>query len=132
MATPVYAVDRVASQDCTLGNAFIPQGTCLIMFLLNVHHHDQYWSNPNEFCPERFSQESTSRHPFSFIPFSAGDRNCIGQKFAIQEALVVLTILMQKFQVQTNEEEYKLEYVLALSPSGLKMKFIPRYNPNKA
>ena len=60
------------------------------------------------FKPERFLQQSSSpdnannanqRHPFAFIPFSAGSRNCIGQKFALMEMKIILSLLLYNFDL---------------------------------
>lgn len=55
---------------------------------------------PNEFEPAlHFSAEAVrARHPFAYVPFSAGARNCIGQKFAMQQLKVVLARLLRRFR----------------------------------
>ena len=69
-----------------------------------IHTDPENFKNPLVFNPERFLQETnsrdqTSRHPFAFIPFSAGARNCIGQKFALMEMKVILSLLLFNFDM---------------------------------
>lgn len=67
---------------------------------LIVHRDSASYPNPDIFNPENFSQENiASRHPFAFIPFSAGPRNCIGQKFALMEEKTVLSWFFRKYRV---------------------------------
>ena len=69
--------------------------------IFNVTHFIQmdpaHFNEPEKFRPERFLGEQ-KRHPFSFIPFSAGTRNCIGQKFAMMELKIVLSMLLRTFK----------------------------------
>ena len=64
-----------------------------------IHTDPKNFKDPMAFKPERFLQkanslEKTARHPFAFIPFSAGARNCIGQKFAMMEMKIILSLLL--------------------------------------
>ena len=68
-----------------------------------IHTDTENFEDPLIFKPERFLQTSASddqmkqRHPFAFIPFSAGGRNCIGQKFAMMEMKIILSLLLLNF-----------------------------------
>ena len=71
-----------------------------------IHTDPEHFKNPMVFNPERFLQNthfdeptSGSRHPFAFIPFSAGARNCIGQKFAMMEMKIILSLLLFNFEM---------------------------------
>lgn len=84
----------------------------MILVLGGFHRNDYYWEKPNEFYPEHFSpEESQKRHPFAFVPFSAGSRNCIGQRFAMLEMKSAISKVVQKFELfpSTNPEHEILE-----------------------
>ena len=57
-----------------------PKGTNIFIHIVDVHKDPNYWPEPSKFDPDRFLPEETrKRHPYSYIPFSAGSRNCIGK-----------------------------------------------------
>lgn len=70
---------RRIDSDIELDNGkIIPKGVTVIISVYYAHRHPDYYEDPNTFKPERFSVENTARrHPYSYIPFSAGPRNCI-------------------------------------------------------
>ena len=79
-----------------------------------IHTDPENYNDPTVFKPERFllkanSPDETVRHPFSFIPFSAGARNCIGQKFAMMEMKIILSLLLFNFKIVPLMETKKLK-----------------------
>jgi cytochrome P450 family 4 len=72
----------------------------------SIHRNPLYWEEPDKFDPERFSKErSANRHPFAYIPFSAGPRNCIGQKFATNEEITLLASIYRRFTIRVVEPQ---------------------------
>ncbi|RVE41958.1 hypothetical protein evm_013398 [Chilo suppressalis] len=90
-----------------------------------MQRHPSLYDDPLKFRPERF--ENTARNPFTWLPFSAGPRNCIGQKFAMMEMKVTISEIIRKFKVLPTGDEPQLSADLILrSLNGVKLKIVPR------
>jgi len=86
-------------------NLVIEPDTQVIVFIIGIHHDPQIYPNPKEFIPERFSpEEKAKRHPFAFIPFSAGPRKCVGYKWAILEMLCLTSKLLRHYNISTTDK----------------------------
>lgn len=73
-----------------LGGKTIPPGVAISIHIRTIHLNPKYFPNPNTFDPERFSPEnSRGRHPFAFIPFSGGQRNCIGNSLYYYQYILI-------------------------------------------
>ena len=89
---------RVAAKDTKVKDSDVPAGTFMLIIPTLVHHSDKYWPEAQKFKPERFLSRER-RHPYAFVPFSAGPRNCIGQKFAMLEEKALIAKIFRKFKV---------------------------------
>lgn len=102
---PAPIISRAAVRDFTLAGYTIPAGTIIYVPIYAVHRHASIWEEPLLFDPERFEPETTrNRHRFAFMPFGAGPRVCIGNGFAMMEAVAILAVLLQKFRVTGSNE----------------------------
>jgi len=95
---PFWMVDRMALADDRAGDVAIPRGSTVVVFIHGVHHAPQYWENPETFDPERFTKTKEKLHtPFAHLPFGAGPRGCIGGNYAMLPILMILSVLLRKY-----------------------------------
>ncbi|KAJ8735681.1 hypothetical protein PYW07_007301 [Mythimna separata] len=97
---PVHFISRNINEETVLSNYTVPAGTFCHIIILHLHLREDLFKNAQKFDPDRFLPEnSVGRHPYSYIPFSAGPRNCIGQKFAMMEMKIAVANVMRKFEL---------------------------------
>ena len=93
---PTWTMGRKALDDFHLGPFFLPAGTTVLISQWVMHRDARYFSDPLRFQPERFAPESKREHlRFSYFPFGAGLRQCIGESFARMEGVLLLATLAQ-------------------------------------
>ncbi|XP_041950691.1 cytochrome P450 4V2-like [Alosa sapidissima] len=118
-SVPLFA--RSICEDCHINGFKIPKGVNAVIIPYALHRDPRYFPEPEEFRPERFLPEnSLGRHPYAFIPFSAGPRNCIGQRFAMMEEKVILASVLRRFKVLAcqDREDLRLQGDLILRPES--------------
>ncbi|KAI6218379.1 Cytochrome P450 4V2 [Aphelenchoides fujianensis] len=97
---PVPLFTRKLEEDLDCVGKRIPRGTTVLIAPNCCQIDGRYWEKPREFYPDHFTPEAcAARHPFAFIPFSAGPRNCIGQKFALMEEKTILSWFFRRFSL---------------------------------
>uniref|UniRef100_T1HL42 Uncharacterized protein n=1 Tax=Rhodnius prolixus TaxID=13249 RepID=T1HL42_RHOPR len=123
-------ISRLLTEDLKLhGNLVLPDGINVIVLPYFLHRDAQYFPDPEVFNPERFTIENCkARHPFSYIPFSAGPRNCIGQKFAMMEIKVILSTIIRSVKIEpiTKLEDISVFPFLVLRSNSVMIKCEPR------
>jgi cytochrome P450 len=96
---PAFLIVRVAKeQDEILGHAVAP-GTVVSISPWVVHRHRAHWLEAERFDPRRFLPDAAPPERYSYLPFGAGPRICVGAQFALTEAVLVLARLMQSFHI---------------------------------
>ncbi|XP_043680531.1 cytochrome P450 4c3-like isoform X1 [Vespula pensylvanica] len=121
----VHAIFRHISQDLQLKNYVIPASAICHVNIHSIHRNPKYWPNPNVFNPDRFLPENMKgRNPYSYIPFSAGSRNCIGQKYATLELKIMVAHILHNFYLESVDDVQMID--LTLHPfKPLRLKFTP-------
>lgn len=117
---PAPAIDRIAKTDLNLHGLDIKKGDFIVIGIMPLHRHEKLWNNPNDFDPTRFEREKIkSKHKFSFIPFSGGPRVCIGLRFAMMEATIILANLVREFNFSpAHDNPVRLISRITLRPEG--------------
>jgi cytochrome P450 len=96
---PFYARDAVEA-DSFDGYA-IPAGSAVMLSPYYTHRHPEFWTNPLDFDPDRWTPEREARrHPYAYHPFAAGQRICIGNNFSLLESHILLALLAKRFAPQ--------------------------------
>jgi cytochrome P450 len=121
---PFWVLGRESLAADHLGDFFLPAGSILLFNIYGVHHHPDYWQNPETFEPERFLPEyAERRNPAAFIPFSIGPRACLGYSLSMMQLQLVVAIIAQSYRLTLVPNQLVEPAALAtLVPhSGLKM-----------
>ncbi|KAK3708215.1 hypothetical protein RRG08_023624 [Elysia crispata] len=98
---PVPFIQRELTEETIIDGHMIPKGTLVTVSIVHLHVNPTVWEDRDEFRPERFTwEEMKGRDSFSYVPFSAGPRNCIGQHFAVHEIKVLTSRILRKFTLE--------------------------------
>jgi cytochrome P450 len=132
---PFWMVDRTALEDDRAGDLDIPQGTTVVVFIYGAHHSPQYWETPETFDPERFTKANEKLHrPFTYLPFGAGPRGCIGGNYAMLQILMILSVLLRKydFELAPGQTIEARPMVILRPKNGIRMMFTESQRSSQA
>lgn len=101
---PIHRLGRCTTEDIHMDGHEIPKGTMVLVEIFQIHRHPDTWENPNVYNPLRFHpRNAEGRHPYAFVPFSTGNRSCIGKQFALNTLKIILASIINQFQVSLDE-----------------------------
>lgn len=126
---PVPLITREAAGRDKLGDAPVVKGTRIVIAPWVLHRHRKLWPDADLFIPERFSPARRGDIPrFAYLPFGAGPRICVGATFAMQEALLALTMIARRFRLSLAEGANVMPFArMTLRPmNGLPMRIAKR------
>ncbi|EJG9884921.1 cytochrome P450 [Campylobacter coli] len=122
---PVGFFAREAKKDTKVRDKMIKKGSGVVIAPWLIHRHEEFWTNPHGFNPSRFEGEYKKD---AYLPFGVGERICIGQGFAMQEAILILANILKKYKLEL-EEGFVPDVVGRLtirSANGMRIKFSKR------
>lgn len=97
---PVPALPRRLEQDDVLGGYNMKGGNDIFFSPYLLHRHPDFWDNPETFDPHRFDKETQrQQHTFAYLPFGGGPRICLGNNFAMMEAVFIMAMVTQRFKL---------------------------------
>jgi cytochrome P450 len=97
---PAWSLGREALADCEVGGFFVPKGTQLAPIQWVVHRDRRWFDDPETFRPERWDNDLARRLPrCAYFPFGDGPRVCIGERFAMLEAVLILATAAQRYRL---------------------------------
>jgi cytochrome P450 len=97
---PNYAIAREALDAFLVGGYTVPAGTLILMSQYVMHRDPRYYPDPGRFDPQRWNPQTGMKPPhFTYFPFGGGPRGCIGQSYALQEAMLVIATLAQHWRM---------------------------------
>jgi cytochrome P450 len=126
---PVPFLSREAAGRDRLGEIDVARGTRILIVPWILHRHRKLWAHPDHFIPERFAPERRASVPrFSYLPFGAGARICVGATFAMQEALLALAMILRRFRATLVDGAEVMPFArMTLRPvNGLPMRIAAR------
>ncbi|XP_078155673.1 cytochrome P450 superfamily protein isoform X1 [Carex rostrata] len=129
---PPVLIRRAQVDDVLPGKYKVNSGQDVMISVYNIHRSPQVWDRADEFIPERFDLEgpipNESNTDFRFIPFSGGPRKCVGDQFALLEAIVALAVVLQKieFQLVPDQKISMTTGATIHTTNGLYMNLSPR------
>lgn len=98
---PLWAVGRRAMRECAVGDCIVPEETVVIVSAWVTQRDARWFPEPERFDPERWLPEARADRPkFSYFPFSAGSRSCLGEAFAGMEGVLCLAVLAQRWRLK--------------------------------
>lgn len=125
---PIYTFSRTANEDDEIGGYRIPAGSIVSISPYAVHRNPAYWEDPDCFDPKRFDAEAVAtRNRFTYLPFAAGPRACIGSHFAITEAQLILATILPHYRIELVEgHPIEPAALIALRPKfGIRARLVP-------
>ncbi len=116
---PVPILSRQAKSEDVIRGKKIPKGSLVLIVPWLIQRHKLYWDKPDHFIPERFMPGAKKPEKFSYLPFSAGPRVCLGKSFGITESVLAVAIFAQRFRLtMSSDKRVEHECRLTLRPKG--------------
>ncbi len=114
---PAWLIPRTVVEQDHIDGWLIPAGADALVCPYLTHRDPALWPDPERFDPGRFA-EATTRQRGAYYPFGIGPRTCVGQRFALTEAVTLLDALLRLFQVELTSAPENIVFGANLHPDG--------------
>ncbi len=111
---PAFVIGRESIDSVTINNIHLSPKTNIGIPVSVLHRLETFWDRPNSFNPKRFIDNTPEK--YTFIPFGAGPRVCIGQQFAMLEMIIILHQLISETQFKLNQSKIKSFFFVTTTP----------------
>uniref|UniRef100_A0A7N6AYB3 unspecific monooxygenase n=1 Tax=Anabas testudineus TaxID=64144 RepID=A0A7N6AYB3_ANATE len=102
---PIPRLERLAKETVQINGITIPKDMTVMIPVYALHRDPELWPEPEVFKPDRFSKENKPHiNPYTYLPFGAGPRNCLGTRFALVVVKLALVEVLQNFTFSVCEE----------------------------
>jgi cytochrome P450 len=127
---PAPAVHRKAAMATTVGGLSLPEGAFVLIGTYNLHRHPDFWTNPEQFLPERWLDNGRPSSRYAYMPFGAGPRTCVGLHFASIEGPLLLALIGSRYDLELAQDKVEPYLMVTLRPrGGINMTLQPRHIP---
>ncbi|HYO91168.1 MAG TPA: cytochrome P450, partial [Pyrinomonadaceae bacterium] len=115
---PAWAIGRLATKETEIGGYTIAPGSLVLLSQYVMHRDPRYYTDPQRFDPERWTPEAKEARPqFSYFPFGAGARRCIGESFAWMEGVLLIATLARRWRMRhVSSHPVELQPLITLRP----------------
>jgi cytochrome P450 len=117
---PLWGSARQALAPDRIGGFDIPTGAYVSLVPWMTHLDERFWPDPKRYDPDRFLPDAVAARPrFAYVPFSGGPRQCIGNEFALMEAAVAVSMMVQRYRVDlATDKPIDVAAAITLRPGG--------------
>jgi cytochrome P450 len=115
---PIPAVGRLTPTGDRIGGYHIPPGSVVILSPWVTHRRPDIWPDPQLFNPDRFHAEGVARHRYAYFPFAGGPRGCIGEHFAMTEAVIATAVILNTYSLETTPGPIAVTTGITLRPTN--------------
>jgi len=124
-----HLTERLTLRPMTLAGHDLPAGTIVAVSPWSTQRHPRFWPAPDEFDPARFLDDEAARQRprYAYFPFGGGPRGCVGEHFAMLEAVILLAAVLRRHEVVSMTSRVAIEPMITLRPKGaVPVMLIPR------
>jgi enediyne biosynthesis protein E7 len=100
-----WLYERIAERDDVVAGYQVGAGSCLVFCPYTMHRNPEYWAQPERFLPERFADGVRGLPAYTYVPFSAGPRRCVGDRYTVRLVTQILARFVGRYRVVLDERE---------------------------